>query len=80
MGLLFGHFAESRAIVERRIPECVQDDVAGLAGIHSVLVVADLVNCEEEIDEVARSPQLLQACVVVDVRAQELASTFQEKL
>lgn len=44
------------------------------------MVVADFVNCEEQVDEVACCPKLLPAGIGVCPRAEELAAALLEKL
>ena len=77
--VLFRHLAERGTIVVGEVPHGVVERETSLVGALAILVVADLVDSEEEVDEVAGHPELLIAGVRVSVCAEQLAAALEEE-
>lgn len=77
--VLLRHLAQDGAVVVRGVAHRVVEGEAGLVRALAVLVVADLVDREEQVDEVAGGAELLVAGVGVGVCAEELAAALEEE-
>ena len=77
--VLLGHFAQCGSVVVGKVAHGVVERKTGLMSTLAVLVVADLVNGEEKVDEVAGGAELLVAGIGVSVCAEELAATLEEE-
>lgn len=77
--VLLRHLAQDGAVVVREVAHRVVECEAGLVRALAVLVVADLVDREKQVDEIAGGAELLVAGVWVCVCAEELATTLEEE-
>ena len=74
--LLLGHLRQYRPIVPVRVAHGIQKDLARGACIFTALLVTDFVKDEEQIDEVAAGPELVEVCVGVRVGYKQLVTAL----
>ena len=79
IGVLASHLGQRRAVIPVGVAHGVQEHLARVTCALPVLVVADFINYEEQIDKVATGPKLIVSSVGIGVGNKELVAPLKEE-